>query len=67
MGITRQALHEDVFAVFERACREREFEVAEHLLTALEVIARRRGDEEHLALAYLVFANACRALDERQD
>jgi hypothetical protein len=46
-------LEDDVFAVFERACREQEFEVAEHLLQALETIAEDSGDEDRLEEAYL--------------
>jgi hypothetical protein len=46
-------LEDEVFAVFERACREQEFEVAEHLLQALETIAEGSGDENRLEEAYL--------------
>lgn len=49
-------LEDDVFAVFERACREHEFEVAEHLLQTLETIAARSGDEDRLEEAYLRLA-----------
>jgi hypothetical protein len=46
-------LEDEVFAVFERACREQEFEVAEHLLQALETIAEGSSDENRLEEAYL--------------
>jgi hypothetical protein len=46
-------LEDEVFAVFERACREQEFEVAEHLLQALETIAEGPSDEDRLEEAYL--------------
>lgn len=55
----KSTLQGDVLVVFERACREEDFEVADHLLAALEAIARRQQDEEQLAPAYLIFANAC--------
>jgi len=67
MSIVKRTLDEDVFAAFERSCRAGEFEVAEHLLTALEAIARIRASDEQLAIAYLVFANAREAPDKHQD
>ncbi|MDW3686541.1 hypothetical protein RA280_33335 [Cupriavidus sp. CV2] len=52
-------MFEEVFAVFERACREKDFALADHLLAALETIARRQTDERQLDLAYLVLAASC--------
>ncbi|MGH8788521.1 MAG: hypothetical protein ACREYA_26025 [Cupriavidus necator] len=56
MGISACTLHEEVFAVFERACREGDFELAEHILLALETIARRQNDDRQLDRAYLLLA-----------
>jgi hypothetical protein len=53
-------LEDDVFAAFERACHEHEFEVAEHLLQTLETIAERSGDEYRLEEAYLQLARDAR-------
>ena len=63
MSNVTRSLHEDVFVLFERACREKDFELADLLLTALEGIARRREDDEQLVLAYLMFATACRSVE----
>lgn len=38
-------LEEKVCDVFECACQEQDLEVAEHLLQALEVLAKRAGGE----------------------
>lgn len=54
--MSRKSLEEDVFAAFERACREQDFEVAEHLLQTLEAIAHRTGDKDQLESAYLHLA-----------
>jgi len=40
------------FAVFARACKEEEFELAEHLLCAGEVIARQQDACWQLDAAY---------------
>lgn len=53
-------LHDEIFAVFERACREGNFDVAEDLLRALEATARQRKDEQELDRAYLVLVNSSR-------
>ena len=52
----KRSLHDDVFAAFARACREEEFELAEHLLRAIEVIARLQDDSEQLDAAYALLA-----------
>ncbi|WP_245254195.1 hypothetical protein [Paraburkholderia sp. LEh10] len=49
-------MHDDVFAAFARACKEEEFELAEHLLCAIEVIARQQGGCEQLDVAYALLA-----------
>lgn len=38
--------------VFERACREHDWEVAEFLLQALEAIASREGNDDPVKFAY---------------
>lgn len=58
MARKRSTLEEDVLAAFERACREGDCIVAEHLLQTLEAIAKREGDQEQLDRAYLHFARA---------
>lgn len=67
MSKAKRSLHEDVLVLFERACREREFELADLLLTALEGSARQRGNDELLALAYVIFAKACMPLDGHRE
>lgn len=52
MGASR-SLQEEVARVFRRACRERDWEVAEFLLQALEAIAARECDESVLDAALL--------------
>lgn len=47
------SLEEEVLAAFDRACREQDLEVAEHLLQTLEVMAHRSGNEEWLDDVYL--------------
>lgn len=54
----RRSLHDEVFAAFARACQEEEFELAEHLLCAIEVIARKQNDCEQLDAAYALLAQA---------
>lgn len=39
------SLRDDILAAFERACRERDFELAELLMQALEAMARRDGND----------------------
>lgn len=46
-------LDDDVLMAFERACQERNWPVAEHLLHALETFARREGSGEHIESACL--------------
>lgn len=55
MSRTKSSLNDDVLAAFERACREDDLAVAEHLLQALETMARRDDDEAGLCEAYLSF------------
>ncbi|WP_416047316.1 hypothetical protein [Cupriavidus basilensis] len=66
MSTIKHTLGEDVFAVFERACLEKEFELADHLLLALEAIARRRKDAKQLDVAYLLLAATCEEVDDWQ-
>lgn len=61
---TQRSLKQDIEVVFERACRERDLMVAEHLLQALEAIAQRDGDDAPVRRAYLALA---RDLPGRQD
>ncbi|WP_250436225.1 hypothetical protein [Caballeronia sp. ATUFL_F2_KS9A] len=49
-------MHDEVFAAFARACEEEEFELVEHLLRAIEVIARQQDDYEQLDAAYALLA-----------
>lgn len=53
-------LEDDLAALFERACRERELEIAEHLLRALEALARRDGEQERVRRALRHFAGTTR-------
>lgn len=50
-------LYEEVFAVFERACQESDFELAEDLLLALEAMDRRQEAHRQLDRAYLLLAD----------
>lgn len=52
------SLEDDLQAVFERACREQDFEIAEHLLQALETFALRTGSDEKLKRIYLTVASS---------
>lgn len=54
-------LLDEILAVFERACREADFDAAEYLLCALEVAARRQAGEQELDRAYLALANPIRS------
>ena len=67
MSTISRSLHEDVFAVFERACHEKELELADDILLALENIARRRKDVQQLDLAYLLLAASCEEGDLPQN
>lgn len=53
----RSTLHDDVRMAFERACSEKDFEVAEYLLRTLEAIARREVNDSSLDRAYWVLAH----------
>ncbi len=55
--VVRSTLHDDVQRAFERACTEQDFEVGEHLLRALEVIACRETNEQSPDRAYYVLAH----------
>jgi len=48
----------DISAAFERACLERDFEVAEYLFQALEAIAHRDHDDSALQHALDVLIHA---------
>ncbi len=52
----KRSLEDDVLVVFERACREEDLAVAEHLLRALEAIAQRDGDQDSLQRAFRLLA-----------
>jgi hypothetical protein len=52
MDEKQQSLDEDVLAVFQRACREGNLAVAEHLLRALETIAGQDEAQEYARRAY---------------
>lgn len=45
------SLEEEVSKLFRRACRERDWDVAEHLFQALEAIASREGNDEPVEAA----------------
>ena len=53
----RSTLHDDVLMAFERACSERDFEVAEYLLRTLEAIAVRETNDPSLDRAYRVLVH----------
>ncbi|SAL22180.1 hypothetical protein [Caballeronia telluris] len=55
----RCSLHGDVFAAFKRACEEQEFELAKHLLRALEAIARQQANSDQLDAAYALLTTPC--------
>lgn len=48
----RRSLEQDVLAVFERACRDRDWEIAEFLFQALEAISDREGDASRMEPVY---------------
>lgn len=47
-----RTLEENVSKLFKRACRERDWDVAEYLLQALEAIASRDGVDEPVEAAF---------------
>jgi hypothetical protein len=53
-----KSLTEDVLVVFERACQEEDWQVAQHLLEAIETIARREDAEEDLDHVYAQLAQS---------
>ena len=58
MSATKRGLEDAVSAVFERACREGDIAVAEHLPCALEVIAHRGDEKNRLQHAFLTMARS---------
>lgn len=56
----RRALRGEVAALFERACQEDDYLVADYLLQALEAIGQRDGDEQLVDRAYLEMARSVR-------
>ncbi|MGY2488193.1 hypothetical protein [Cupriavidus sp. CP313] len=49
-------LHEEVFVLFTKACRQGDLELAEYLLRTLEALARRQRGKQLLEKAYLLLA-----------
>lgn len=58
MNKSKCSLKESVRTAFERACREQYLEIAEPLLQALEILARREGNGDELKRAYLTIASS---------
>jgi len=58
MSNHEETLIDDVLAAFERACREGNLQVAEHLLQALEAMAGDMDDDERVERAYLQVAGS---------
>ena len=58
MPDTKNTLEKAVLQVFEAACQQQDFEVAEHLLRALEVIAHREGERNCLEPAMLTLTRS---------
>lgn len=56
MNINQTSLGDAILAVFKRACDEGDFQVAEHLLRALEIMADRTEGKERMERAYLQIA-----------
>lgn len=52
MNARPPSLEDEISAAFRRACRERDWEIAEYLFQALEAIARRDDDESRLESAF---------------
>lgn len=46
-------LSDDLLTVFDRACREQDWEVAEHVFLVLELLSLREGSEKKVESAYL--------------
>ncbi len=46
-------LGDDLLTVFDRACHEQDWEIAEHIFRALELLSLREGSEEKVESAYL--------------
>lgn len=62
MNNQEQALGAQILSAFQRAYQENEMEIAEHLLRALEVLARRDADGESLGeTAYLILGQRGRS------
>jgi hypothetical protein len=57
MGGPGRPVADEVFAVFEWACQESDFELAEDLLLALEAMDRRQEAHRQLDRAYLLLAD----------
>ncbi|KWF26780.1 hypothetical protein WL88_10745 [Burkholderia diffusa] len=57
MALPIRSLQDEIFEVFERACREGDVDVAEHLLRALETMGRRQLGKKQLDRAYLTLAS----------
>ncbi|HGL6719977.1 hypothetical protein NTJ56_13885 [Burkholderia contaminans] len=54
------SLLDDLLRVFARTCEEGEFDVAEHLLRAIEAVtARQQHDAAQLDAAYVLLAKSC--------
>jgi copper oxidase (laccase) domain-containing protein len=53
----RQSLADDIMAALLRANEEKDYQVAEHLLQALETIAQREETETKVNEAYLQLAH----------
>lgn len=62
MGAHR-SLEDDIAAAFNRACRERDWELAEFLFQALEAISKREGDESRVESAFGELLEQFRARD----
>ncbi|MBF8179081.1 MAG: hypothetical protein K2Y13_12475 [Burkholderiaceae bacterium] len=58
MSRKKRTLDDDVLAAFKRACHEEDWQIAEHLLQALEILACRTDDEDDLQRAYLEFTRS---------
>jgi hypothetical protein len=54
----KSSLEDDVQAVFERACAEQDFQVAEHLMQALEAFAHRNKNGDRLNRLYMTFISS---------
>lgn len=52
------SLEDDILVTYKRACIERELDIAEILLQALELTAHRKGDDERLNQALLFIVDS---------